>query len=349
MQMQTIRLGKTGLMVSRVGMGGIPLTRPTEDEAIRVVHRALDLGINFIDTARGYRTSEGRIGRALAALADRRDQVIVATKGWGDRATTLECIEESLKQLNTDYIDIYQFHGINSFEYYEQILGPGGGMEGAQAALQAGKVLHIGFSSHSLDVALKAVASDRFETVQVPFNLVCKEAADQLVPLAKEHDVGFIAMKPFAGGMLRDANLAIRYLLQFDNVVPDPGIEKVEEIAEIAGIVNSGDWTLSPRERQEIEAIRAEVGTRFCRRCEYCMPCPEGVLTAPLMNQHVLWKLWPAEQVLAWDYVTDAVKSAENCIECGECEEKCPYQLPIREMMAENVALYERMAAEHSA
>ncbi len=344
--MITTRLGKTGLEVSRVGIGGIPIQRPSEDEAIEIIHRALDLGINFIDTARGYRTSESLIGKALAALAGRRDQVIVATKGWGDRATTLECIEESLKQLNTGYIDLYQFHGINTFEYYEQILGPGGGMEGAQAALQAGKVRHIGFSSHSLDVALKAVASDCFETVQVPFNLVCKEAADQLVPLAREHDVGFIAMKPFAGGMLQDANLAIRYLLQFDNVVPDPGIEKVEEIVSI---VNGGDWTLSPQEQQKIEAIRSEVGTRFCRRCEYCMPCPEGVLIAPLMNQHVLWKLWPTEQILAWGYVTDAIKSAGNCIECGECEEKCPYQLPIREMMAENVALYERMAAEHVA
>jgi diketogulonate reductase-like aldo/keto reductase len=221
--MKTVRLGKTDLEVSRIGMGGIPLTRPTKDEAIKLVQRALDLGITFIDTARGYGPSEERIGRAIATIANRREQVVIATKGGGrSKATALEHIELSLKHLNTDYIDLWQFHGINNLEYYEQILGPGGGMEGAQEALQTGKIRHVGFSSHSLDVALKAVASGHFETVQVPFNFVCNEAADELVPLAREYDIGFIAMKPFAGGMLRDANLAIIYLLQFEGVVPDP-------------------------------------------------------------------------------------------------------------------------------
>jgi aryl-alcohol dehydrogenase-like predicted oxidoreductase len=337
--MKTVRLGKTDLMVSRVGMGGIPLTRPTEAEAIKLIRRALDLGVNFIDTAYSYGAgmSEERIGKAIAG---RREQVILATKGW-----ELEHIETSLKRLNTDYIDLWQFHSISTFEALERVLGPG--MEMAQAALQMGKVRHIGFSSHALNVALKAVASGYFETVQFPLNFVSDEAADELVPLAKKHDVGFIAMKPFAGGRIKHANLAIKYLLQFENAVPDPGIEKVEEIEEIVGIVNSGAWELTEREWQEIEEIHARVGTRFCRQCGYCMPCPQGVHIAGAMYLSILWELWPPDWFFSWGYVNNAVESARNCVQCGECEEKCPYQLPIREMIVENTAFYERVAAEH--
>jgi uncharacterized protein len=330
-------------------MGGIPLTRPPERDAIRVVQRALDLGVNFIDTAIGYGISEERIGKALDG---RREQVILATKGGGDSAGVLRSIEESLRHLNTDTIDLWQFHGINTFETYERILGPGGGMEGAQQALQAGKIRHIGFSSHSLKVALRAVASDHFETVQFPLNFVSNEAADELVSLAREHDLGFIAMKPFAGGRIRSANLAIKYLLQFDSVVPDPGIEKAKEIEEIVGIVDSGTWELTPQEQKEIEETRARMGTRFCRQCQYCMPCPQGVHICGALYLEILWGLWPPELYFAGHaigaYVTNAVTSAEKCVQCGECEARCPYQLPIREMIEENVAFYERVAAEHS-
>ena len=262
--MKTMRLGKTGLEVSRIRMGGIPLTRPTEAEAIKMIRRAFDLGVNFIDTAYGYGDgmSEERIGKATAG---RREQVLLATKGGGrDKGATLKSIEVSLKRLNTDYIDLWQFHGISTFETLEWVLERGP-MEEAQKALRTGKVRHIGMSSHSLEVALKAVSSGHFETIQFPLNFVSNEAADELAPLAREHDVGFIAMKPFAGGRIKDANLAIKYLLQFDHVVPDPGIEKIEEIEEIVGIVNSEQWELTERERREMEEIRARVGPRFCR------------------------------------------------------------------------------------
>jgi predicted aldo/keto reductase-like oxidoreductase len=343
--MKTVVLGQTGLRVSRVGIGGIPLTRPTEDETVKLVRHALDLGITFIDTAHAYGNSEERIGKAISG---RREGVIIATKGRGqNRVTTLQHIAQSLKRLNTEYIDLWQFHGINTDAYYEQVLGPGGGMEGAREALRAGMVRHIGFSSHSLDVALKAVASGHFETVQVPFNFVCNEASDELVPLAREHDVGFIAMKPFAGGMLRDASLAIKYLLQFQNVVPDPGIEKAGEIEQIVDIVN-GHGVLTPEERQEMEEVRARLGTRFCRRCEYCMPCPQGVHISGALHLQVLWGLWSPDWYFSWPYVDYVVQRARDCIQCGECEKKCPYSLPIREMLAENLAFYEAVAAEHN-
>jgi predicted aldo/keto reductase-like oxidoreductase len=335
---KTVRLGKTDLEVSRVGIGGIPLTRPTEAEAIKLVQRALDLGINFIDTAYGYGDgmSEERIGKALTG---RRDQMIVATKGW-----SLEQIETSLKRLNTEYIDLWQFHGLSSPEAYEEALRQ---METVQKARDAGKIRHIGFSSHSEEMALQVAASGHFEAVQFPLDFVSDEATNTLVSLAREHDVGFIAMKPFAGGRIRDANLAIKYLLQFDSVVPDPGVEKIEEIEEIVGIVNSDAWELTPQEQKEIEEIRAKVGTRFCRQCEYCMPCPQGVQYSGVMYLPILWELWPPDWYFSWGYVKHAVETAENCVQCGECEEKCPYGLPIREMIEENIAFHERVATEY--
>ena len=339
--MQQMRLGKTGLQVSRVGFGGIPIQRLTEREAIEVVRSCLDLGVTFIDTANGYTTSEERIGKAIAG---RREEVVVATKtGARDQATATEHLELSLKRLQTDVIDLWQFHGVSTFEAYEQVLGPGGAMEAAQSALQAGKVRHVGITSHSMEVALKAAPSGHFETVQFPFNYVTNEAAQDLIPLCREHDLGFIAMKPFAGGLLDRANLSIKYLLQFDGVVPDPGIEKVQEIAEIVDIVG-GPWEMSAQEQQELQGIRAEVGTRFCRRCQYCVPCPEGVQIPSVLNVRSFWKRFSRERFLSGG-IAGAVDSARNCIECGECEEKCPYHLPIIEMLAEYVAFFDSVAA----
>ena len=259
--MQTKRLGKTNLEVSQIGMGGIPIQRPTEDEAIKVVQRALDLGVNWIDTAVGYGNSEERIGKALAG--GRREQVIVATKtGAKTRSEALEHLELSLERLQTDYVDIWQLHGVNKFDDYERrVLLPGGALEAAQEALQAGKVRHIGFSSHSLDVALEMVRSGIFETVQYPFNFMANDAVHGLVALAQEHDVGFIAMKPLGGGGRLDVTLAIKYLMQFESILPDPGIQRVEEIVDIV----NGPWELTERDRQEIEHVRATLGTRFCR------------------------------------------------------------------------------------
>jgi len=329
-------LGKTDLEVSRVGFGGIPIQRLAKDEAIKVVQCCLDLGITFLDTANGYTTSEERIGKAIAG---RREQVVIVTKtGARDRATAQEHLELSLKRLNTDYIDLWQFHGVSTWEAYEQVLGPNGAMEAAQEALRMGKIKHIGITSHSMDVALKAVPSGHFETIQFPFNFVTNEPANELIPLAQKHDLGFIAMKPMAGGLLENATVAIKYLLQFENVVPDPGIEKSEEIKEIVDIV-TGPWELTSQERQELERIRAQVGTRFCRRCEYCQPCPQDVRISLIMNLRSFWKRFPAERFFA-GWIAEAVENTENCVQCGECEEKCPYHLPIREMIVENIEFY---------
>jgi len=334
---ETTRLGKTGLEVSRVGFGGIPIQRLTEAEAVRVVQRCLELGVTWLDTATGYTTSEERIGRAIAG---RRAQLVLATKTPArDRATALEHLHQSLKRLRVEVIDLWQLHNVSTFEALDQALAPGGALEAAQQAVSEGKVRHIGLTSHSMDVALKAVTLDPVETIQFPFNFVTSEPADRLLPLARRHDVGFIAMKPLGGGLLNDARLCIKYLLQFDGVVPDPGIQRVEEIEEIAGIV-AGSWKLSPEEWQAIERIRADVGTRFCRRCGYCEPCPQGVRIATVLSLESFWRRMPLDR-MASGWIAEAAASARDCIECGECELRCPYHLPIRDMIVDSVRFYE--------
>jgi predicted aldo/keto reductase-like oxidoreductase len=335
-------LGKTGLEVSRIGFGGIPIQRVSELEAIQVVQRCIELGVTFLDTANAYTNSEARIGKALAALPGQRERLVIATKTAArDRATAWQHLEQSRRDLGVDVIDLWQLHNVSSMDTYEQVLAPGGALEAAQEALEAGLVRHVGITSHSMDVAREAVPSGHFETIQFPFNFVTDEPADKLLPLARQHGLGFIAMKPLGGGMLSDANLAIKYLLQFDHVVPDPGIERIEEIEEIAAIV-AGPWHLTAQERQEIELIRNEVGVRFCRRCGYCEPCPEDVRISLVMNLPSVWKRMPVERLTTGNLAA-AVQTGRNCIECGECEEKCPYQLPIREMIAEHMAVYEEM------
>ncbi|MEI8191027.1 MAG: aldo/keto reductase, partial [candidate division NC10 bacterium] len=237
---------------------------------------------------------------------------------------------------------LWQLHNVSTAEAYEQVLGPAGAMEAARESLRAGKIRHIGITSHSLDMALKAVPSGLFETIQFPFNFVTDEAAKDLLPLALAHDVGFIAMKPFAGGLLNNARLTLKHLLQFENVVPDPGIQTVEEIEEIAEIVK-GPWELTPEEVREMERTRAEVGTRFCRRCDYCQPCPQKVRISTVVILQSFWKRFPPQRFFT-GFVADAVAGARRCAECGECEGRCPYHLPIREMLTENLAFYDSVA-----
>ena len=344
--MKKVRLGKTSLMVSRVGMGGIPITRPQENDAIKVIQRALDLGVNFIDTASGYGlgSSEKRIGKAVTG---RRDRVIIATKtGSVTEVGASRSLERSLRQLNTDYIDLWQLGNVTTFDKYEKLLSSDGGLKAAKEASRLGKVRNVGISTHNMAVAVEAVSSGLFETIQFPFNLIADEAAEELVPLAKEHDVGFIASKPFAAGHIKDANLAIKFLLQFDNVVPDPGIETIEELEEIVGIVN-GSCDLTSRERRAIGEIHEKMESRFCRHCEECLPCPNGVHIPQLLYLTAAYKLRSSEWFRKGSRAH--LKSWEKCDLCGDCEEKCPYHLPIREIIAENLDFYKKVVQRASA
>lgn len=335
--MDRIRLGKTGLMVTRLGFGGIPIQRVSEDEAVAVVKRCLDLGINFFDTANGYTTSEQRIGKAISG---RREGLILATKSMSRNPEKVSAhVQQSLKQLGADYIDLYQLHNVSDFETLDKVLAPGGAADRLEEARKAGLVRHIGVTSHQKDVAKKAILSGRFETLMFPLNFIAMEAADDLLPLAREHDVGFIAMKPLAGGMLDDVNLAFKYLLQFSDVALIPGIEKLHEIDEIARVLE-GPWKMNAAELAEMERLRKELGNKFCRRCDYCQPCTAGIHISTVMTFPTSIKRLPLESLLK-GFVGEAMEKAAGCTDCGDCEERCPYRLPIREMMAGYVSRYQ--------
>jgi len=336
--MQKTRLGKTNMMAARVGFGGIPIQRLGEDEAVAVVRRCLDLGVNFIDTANGYTTSEGRIGKAIAG---RREGLLLATKTLSRKPEGIaKHLQQSLDQLGTDYIDLYQLHSVSDFATLDFVLSPGGPMSTLEVAKEAGKIRHIGVTSHQLDVAKKAVASGRFETIMFPFNFVTDEAAVELLPLCRQHDVGFIDMKPLAGGMISNATIAFKYLFQFPDVVTIPGIEKAQEIEEIAGILE-GPLALTGSEKGEMARLKQQLGTRFCHRCDYCQPCKEGIAISTVMVYPSLAARLPAEGLYNgfWGAL---MEKAAACSKCHECEERCPYHLPISDMIAEFYEQYEK-------
>ena len=341
--MEFVRLGRTNMMVSRLGFGGIPIQRLSEEDAVAVVKRCLDLGVTFLDTANGYTTSEERIGKAIAG---RREKVIVATKsGARNREDFEKHMKLSLHRLGVDYIDLYQFHGVNDFKSLEGVLAPDGLMPLAEEAKKAGLIRHIGITSHQIDVAKKAVQTDRFETIMFPFNFLTPEAADELLPLCRTHDVGFIDMKAMAGGMVDNASIAIKFLRKFPQVVMIPGIEKIGEIEEIAAILE-GPIEMTKAELQEMEKIRKELGARFCHRCDYCQPCTSQIAISTVMCSGSFYKRLPPEGFFG-GFVAPAMAKAAECVDCGECEGRCPYNLPIREMIKEQVEWYSRLKKDY--
>ena len=335
--MDKLRLGRTGLMVTRVGFGAIPIQRLPESDALAVVRRCLDMGVNFIDTANAYTNSEERVGKAIAGR--KREDIILATKSL-DRTTAgvEKHLQLSLKRLGTEYIDIYQLHNVSDASAMKAIFAPEGPLAVVEKAKQAGLVRHIGVSSHAIDIAKELIKSDKFESMMFPFNFITYEPGEELLSLAREHDVGFIAMKPLAGGVLENITLAFKYLFQFPDVVPIPGIEKAPEMTQILGIL-AGDWQLTEADKAEMQRLHTELGTRFCRRCDYCQPCTEGIqISLILQMPNVLKRLPPA--TLFAGRMTEELEKAAGCSHCGECEKRCPFHLPIPDMVAEYNTLF---------
>ena len=329
-------LGRTGLKIKTLGFGGIPIQRVSEEEAIRVVRRCYELGINFFDTARAYTVSEERIGKALE---DVRDRVYLATKSARrDGEGLLEELEVSLRNLRTEYVDLYQLHNISRREQWEQVQAPGGALEAARQALEEGKIRHLGVTSHNPRLALELVESGHFETLMIPFNYLTPEPAERLLPRCKELGVGTIAMKPFGGGALSNASTALKHVLLNPYVdVVIPGVMSVEEVEENYRVW-SGDHALQPGELESIERDRAELGDSFCRACDYCQPCPQGIPISFLLRaeKQMLRRMgWSEERA---QRVAEALKLGETCIKCGQCEERCPYGLKIRELLPPTMA-----------
>ena len=334
--MKPVRLGKTELLVSEVGFGGIPIIPINFDKGILVIRHCFEQGITFFDTANMYGDSEKKIGHALESV---RNNVVLATKTLKrDSEGAAKHIMYSLKNLKTDYIDLYQFHNIGSEEELDEILAPGGAYEAIDRARNEGKINFIGFSSHDIETAIKACRTGLFSTIQFPFNFIEHDPADELFKFARGLDMGIIAMKPLGGGLLERADLCFRFLQQYPYVVPIPGISSQKEANEIVDLYISPK-PLSEADHKQIERLRSELGTKFCHRCGYCMPCEQEVDIPGVMNFRSLVARRLSISVVI-NMVKKGMESVENCNECGECLKRCPYRLPIPGLLKENVVLF---------
>ena len=322
-------LGKTGLKISVLGFGGIPIQRVGSQGAGELMRYVMEAGINFIDSARGYTVSEEYLGEALEGM---REKFVIATKSMARDKASMACdIEISLKNFRTDYIDLYQFHNPNAAQL-EQILAPGGAMEAMQEAKAAGKIGHIGITLHSLDVFEKVVEYDWVESVMFPYNIV-ETQGEAMIAKCMEKNIGFICMKPLAGGVIEDATLAMRFISQNPNVtVAIPGMAEKHEVEQNVFAV-CDESPLKEAEQEKIQEIRNQLGTNFCRRCGYCAPCTAGIgIPAALVAEgyHLRYNL----QDYARTRYEASGAPASSCVDCGLCEERCPYHLPIRQMLA---------------
>jgi uncharacterized protein len=339
--MRYIPFGKTGLTVSEVGFGGIPIIRLDEDRAVIALRRAYESGITLYDTANAYRDSEKKIGRALG---DVRDKIILATKTIRrDAPRALEQLENSLRMMETDYIDIYQLHQIAQKRDWDLVTGPGGAMEALVKAKEQGKIRYIGVTSHNLAMAVKLVKTNMFSTVQFPFNFIEDAAKDELHVAARERGMGILAMKPFAGGVIDNARIVFKFLREHPDVIPLPGFDSPKRVDEIVSLYQRPN-TVSGKDLKLMEKYRMELGKQFCRRCEYCQPCPQGVMiTAAMAYKVIASRMSPH---VAVEFCKAPMESVSLCTECRECIDRCPYELPIPDMLKAYYDLYEQHKAE---
>jgi len=327
--MQIRSLGNTGYNIAAIGFGGIPIQRLDEEEAISLIHLAKQEGINFIDTARGYENSESLIGKGIEGV---RAHWIIATKSMArDYEGMKKDIEISLKNLGCGYIDLYQCHNVRTKDQYDAVMSPTGAYKALDEAMKEGKIKAIGITSHDLKILDHAVETDYFSTIQFPYNAVERQA-EHLFKKAKQRNIGVIVMKPLAGGAITKGNLALRFILENPNVsVVIPGIDKAEQVSENASVAKSF-IPLNEDERVELENLAKELGSKFCRRCGYCLPCPQEIDIPTQFLMEGYYTRYDLKEWAATRY-TSLPKRASDCIECGKCETRCPYDLPIREML----------------
>ena len=321
-------LGKTGLKISRMGFGGIPIQKIDEEGTRKLLREMMEKGVNYIDSARGYTVSEQYIGYGLEGI---RDKFVLATKSMSRTKEAMAAdIETSLGNFRTDYIDLYQVHN-PSMEQLDQVIGEGGALEALMEAKAAGKIGHIGLTAHSTAVFERALGLDWVETIMFPYNIVEQQGAE-LIHKCAEKNIGFIDMKPLAGGAIEDATLALRYVCSNPDVtVVIPGMAEVRELEQNLAACSNTE-PLTDEELKAMDKVREQLGTDFCRRCNYCAPCTVGInipsvfLFAGYLQRYDLAD-WAKDR-----YSTLKVK-ASACIGCGKCEPRCPYHLPIREKL----------------
>lgn len=319
----TVSLVPGGRKILRMGMGGIPIQRLDVRRSDSVLEKAVASGINFFDTARIYTDSESKLGRVLSR---HRDRVVIASKSFSrGAAEILGDIETSLRLLRTDHIDIYQCHNVASESDLENILAADGAVAGLVKAKEQGKILHIGLSGHKPRIVALALSRFAFATIQVPCNFMETEAMQELIPLARRNGVGVIAMKPVGGGNIREVALNFRFIFNQGVDVAIPGMDAEKQIEE--NVAALGDLSLlSAGEASRLQKEKDRLGDSFCRRCEYCMPCPQGLPIAflhVLKNYYFLYDLkdW------VWERINTLAKTYKDCAACGQCVQKCPYHL----------------------
>ncbi|MDR3166451.1 MAG: aldo/keto reductase [Treponema sp.] len=331
-------LGRTGLMVNKDAFGALPVQRTDMQTAIRLLQKALDGGINFFDTARGYSDSEEKIG---AALSERRDRFFLATKTPAKKADDFwKDLETSLGKLKTDYIDVYQFH--NPPNYPRP--GDGTGLYEAMLTAKAqGKIRFIGITNHRLPIAREAVESGLYDTLQFPFCYLSDEQEIALTRLCEEKKVGFIAMKALSGGLITDIGAARGWLTQYKGVVPIWGIQRESELEALFAAMNQ-ETGLTATQQERIKTDRAELSGAFCRGCGYCMPCPAGIVIHICARISLMMRRAPSARFLSeeWKKEMDKIK---NCLHCGNCVSHCPYGLDTPALLEKNYADYQALLA----
>ncbi len=328
-----MRLGKTNLEVNKNGFGALPIQRRNMADSIEILQTAYEAGIDFYDSARFYTDSEEKLGNAFE---DVRENICIASKTaaetvedfWGD-------LEATLKDLKTDYLDLYQHHNISFCPKENDDLA-----KAMKEAKDQGIVRHIGITTHKITFAHEALKSGIYETLQYPFSYLSGDEELQLVEKCRQLDVGFIAMKAMGGGLIKNSKASFAYINQFDNVLPIWGIQKLEELNEFLSY--DSNTVLDDELRKSIEKDKKELGENFCRGCAYCMPCPEGI-NISLCARMSLWiRRFPSEPYLTEEY-QKMMDETLNCTECYACVDNCPYELEIPDLLKENYDDYQNV------
>ncbi len=333
--MERVVLGKTGLKVNKNGFGALPIQRISKEDAVVLLQKAFQNGINYFDTARAYSDSEEKIG---AALHEVRDQIIISTKTAAQNGEDFwKDLEMSLEKLQTDYIDLYQFHN----PAFCPKPGDGSGLyEAALEAKEQGKIRHIGITNHRIAVAKEAVLSGLYETLQFPFSYLASEEEVELVELCRQKEVGFIAMKGLAGGLIHNSASAYAFMCQrqFAHVEPIWGIQREWELDEFLSYQEQAP-ELNEALLAEIQKDKDQLAGEFCRGCGYCMPCPAGIEINNCARMSLMLRRAPQEAWLSEEW-QEKMKKIENCLHCGSCMKKCPYGLNTPELLKRNYEDY---------
>lgn len=318
--MKKIRLGKTDLMVTKTAVGCLPVQRCDEESAVKLLRAAYEGGINYFDTANAYTDSEKKLG---LALSDVRENIIISTKSASrTKDGVLSHIENSLRTMKTDHIDLFQFHQVTEVPDPND---PEGAFAGALEAKKRGWIGHIGVTSHRVNIAEDCIASGLFETLQFPFSYISSERDLALADKCKEADMGYIAMKGLAGGMLTNARACHAFMNSYDNVVPIWGIQRMEELEQWLSLAEE-DPCLDEELSAFIKKERQELSGSFCRSCGYCMPCPAGIEIFNCARMNMLLRRSPWKQYFTPEWQAKMAK-INDCIGCRSCSSKCPYQL----------------------